>query len=205
MTDYWNLRDLFDFNGENLRVFNDTNSEVEYTDSNHQKHKIPINGTLKITERNDDFKIPNFDTIKFSNKVKHEKTDFYENLRIITRWYKKQLKDGQIKKGIEFLEYHYSRTKFKKDFIFFVKYYFLSQYWLPIEKREKDWLIEEWIKSKVVKLERPKYLWIIGLILVILVLGTIFLSEYREILFGAMLGMILARTDKLIDKITEKK
>lgn len=203
MTDSWKLRELFKFDSEYLRVFNDTDRDVEYVDPRNQVHKISYNGIINFPEQNKNFDIPNLDTIRYTDKCIYKHADFDENLQIITRWYRNQIKDGQIKQGIDFLEYHYKWTKRKKrkDFISFVKYYFLSKYWLPKEQREKDWLVEEWIKSKEVERERPKYFWVVGLIVVLLILGIVFLCEYRELLIGSLLGLFLGRADKLIDKI----
>lgn len=204
MTDSWKLKELFKFDGEYLRVFNDTGSDVEYVDPRNQVHKILYNGILILPEQNKNFDIPNKDIIRYTDKSLYEQADFSENLKIITQWYRNQIEDGQIKQGIDFLDYHYKWTKKKKDFTSFVKYYFLSKYWLPKDHREKDWLIEEWIKSKEVEKERPKYFWIVGLIIALLILGIAFLCEYRELLIGSLLGLILGRADKLMEKIIGK-
>lgn len=203
MTDYWDLKTLFVFDNENLNVFNDTDFSVDYVDKRNVTYNISPKSILGLSEKNDDFNIPNHDTISFSNGKIHKSSDFDEDLVNITKWYRKQLSEGQIKKGIIFLEYHFKHTKSKKEFISFIKYYFLSQYWLPKENREKDWLIEEWIKSKEVEIERPKFLWIIGLILTIFIFAMIFLCEHRDIILGAILGIIIGRIDKLFDKLTE--
>lgn len=202
MSDSWNLRKIFVFDEENIFIHNDTSNEVDYINKENRSFKLKPNSIVQINARNEDFNIPNLDTIRISDKKIDQRATFDENLSIITRCYRKQLKEGQIKKGLEFLDYHYNKAQSKKDFIQFVKYYFLSKYWLPKEKREKDWLVEEWIKSKEVQNERPKYLWIIALILIGLISGVIFLDDYREILFGAILGIILGRFDKLLDKLT---
>lgn len=202
MSDSWNLRKIFVFDEENIFIHNDTSNEVDYINKENRSFKLKPNSIVQINARNEDFNIPNLDTIRISDKKIDQRATFDENLSIITRCYRKQLKEGQIKKGLEFLDYHYNKAQSKKDFIQFVKYYFLSKYWLPKEKREKDWLVEEWIKSKEAQNERPKYLWIIALILIGLILGVIFLDDYREILFGAILGIILGRFDKLLDKLT---
>lgn len=202
MSDSWNLRKIFVFDEENTFIHNDTSNEVDYINKENRSFKLKPNSIVQINARNEDFNIPNLDTIRISDKKIDQRATFDENLSIITRCYRNQLKEGQIKKGLEFLDYHYNKAQSKKDFIQFVKYYFLSKYWLPKEKREKDWLVEEWIKSKEAQNERPKYLWIIALILIGLILGVIFLDDYREILFGAILGIILGRFDKLLDKLT---
>lgn len=202
MSDSWNLRKIFVFDEENIFIHNDTSNEVDYINKENRSFKLKPNSIVQINARNEDFNIPNLDTIRISDKKIDQRATFDENLSIITRCYRKQLKEGQIKKGLEFLDYHYNKAQSKKDFIQFVKYYFLSKYWLPKEKREKDWLVEEWIKSKEAQNERPKYLWIIALILIGLISGVIFLDDYREILFGAILGIILGRFDKLLDKLT---
>jgi len=202
MSDSWNLRKIFVFDEENIFIHNDTSNEVDYINKENRSFKLKPNSIVQINARNEDFNIPNLDTIRISDNKIDQRATFDENLSIITRCYRKQLKEGQIKKGLEFLDYHYNKAQSKKDFIQFVKYYFLSKYWLPKEKREKDWLVEEWIKSKEAQNERPKYLWIIALILIGLISGVIFLDDYREILFGAILGIILGRFDKLLDKLT---
>lgn len=202
MSDSWNLRKIFVFDEENIFIHNDTSNEVDYINKENRSFKLKPNSIVQINARNEDFNIPNLDTIRISDKKIDQRATFDENLSIITRCYRKQLIEGQIKKGLEFLDYHYNKAQSKKDFIQFVKYYFLSKYWLPKEKREKDWLVEEWIKSKEAQNERPKYLWIIALILIGLISGVIFLDDYREILFGAILGIILGRFDKLLDKLT---
>lgn len=205
MSDSWRLRELFRFDSENVKIFNDTDGNVEYIDPRNISHNININGIIDLHEQNEDFNIPNFDILKYSDRTIHESVGFQDNLQIITRWYRKQICDGQIKQGIEFLEYHYKWTKRKKDFISFVNYYFLSKYWLPKEQREKDWLVEEWVKSKEKELEKPKYIWILIVILSLLILGVILLPKLRELLIGAMLGLILGRVDKVIDKIIDTK
>src|SRR5690554_595177 len=202
MSDSWSLRKIFVFDEENIFIHNDTSNEVDYINKENRSFKLKPNSIVQINARNEDFNIPNLDTIRISDNKIDQRATFDENLSIITRCYRKQLKEGQIKKGLEFLDYHYNKAQSKKDFIQFVKYYFLSKYWLPKEKREKDWLVEEWIKSKEAQNERPKYLWIIALILIGLISGVIFLDDYREILFGAILGIILGRFDRLLDKLT---
>lgn len=207
MTDSWDLKKLFSFDSEYLKIYNDTEEDIEYVDPKKQKVIIKRKGIGIFREKNQDYNIPNKDTLLFSNKSVHEIATFDENLLWITHLYRNQIKEGQIIKGIDFLGYHYnwaSKNKKKKEFISFVKYYFLSKYWLPKEKREKDWIIDEWIKEREVENERPKYFWLLGLIISFLILGVIFLSEYRQLMIGSTLGVILGQTNKLIDKINSK-
>lgn len=207
MIDSWNLKQLFKFDKEYLRVFNDTDEDVEYIGPNGKKAIIKKGGIIHFKKKNEGFDIPNTDTLKFSNKTIYEVDSFDDNLQLITRVYRDRMGEGQIIQGLNFIEYHYKwakKNRRKKDFLNFIKYYFLSKHWLPIEKREKDWLIEEWIKNKELEIEKPKYLWGLALIVMILILGLVFLCNYRQLILGALLGLIFSQVGKLIDNIFRK-
>jgi len=204
MTDSWKIKELFKFDAEPLKIFNDTQEEVNYKCWDGIDHKISSNGTLGINKSNDSFIIQNNDTIKFSDNLLYKKADFNNNLLAVTYAYKKSIKQGQIKRGVEFLEYHYGYTKNKKVFLEFIKYFFLSQYWLKKEDREKDWIVDEWIKNKEKKREQLKYILFIALVIIVLIFGIICLPDIKELLFGTILGLVLSTTGKFIDKLFNK-
>ena len=204
MEDSWKIRVLFKFDPEPLKIFNDTQEEVIFKSWNGQDHKISTNGTLSINRTNDGFIIQNTDTIKFSDNSVCKTADFNNNLLTVTHAYRNSIRKGQIKRGVEFLEYHYGFTKNKKVFLEFIKYYFLSQYWLKKEEREKDWIVDEWIKTKEKKRERSKYILFISLGIIVLLFGIICLPDLKELLFGAILGLVLSTMGKFMDKIFSK-
>lgn len=52
MTDSWKLSELFKFDSEYLKIYNDTDSDVEYVNSKNQIHIISCNSIINFPEQN---------------------------------------------------------------------------------------------------------------------------------------------------------
>jgi len=211
MKDYWKLRDLFKFSSSIKKIYNDTNDTVIIMDKGNKENRIKPNHTIDLgsSVKQIKYEIENNDIHKYSDKKPYKTLDFNENLNLIIGNLTDRFTEGQIIEGIRFLNFHYNWTKYKKRFIQFVKYYIQSKSWIEYSKKEKhsinDWAIEDWIKEKKNAIERPKYLLLLLFLILIFIIGIIYLSDYRDLLIGAMIGIIAGKFDKLVDLIIRRK
>lgn len=134
-----------------------------------------------------------------------DKQIFNEILHSITLKYTTALDKGQIIEGLRFLNFHYKKTRYKKRFLLFVKYYIQSKSWMTKEAKEKytlnDRFINDWIKEKELKLRRPFYLTLIVLFLSLIVAGIFIFCDYRQLFIGALIGILSTQISWLIGKI----
>ncbi len=203
MADYWKLKELFKFENRRIRVYNDTDNPIEIKDDFNKLHTLNPKEIIEFGKSKDlNFEIPNNEIFNFSDNSLHKTGNFRENLYSIILQFTNNLNDGQIIKGIDFLDYHYKWTKHKRRQVKFVKYYIASKSWMDKTKKSNntinDWAIDDWIKEKEFNLRRPKYLAIVLVLIGIFILGAIFWREYRELFIGAFIGGIMTQIDKLI-------
>lgn len=134
-----------------------------------------------------------------------DKQVFNEILNSIVLKYTTALDDGQILEGLRFLNFHYKRTRLKRRFLLFVKYYILSKSWMTKEAKEKynhnDSFLSDWIKQKETKKRQQQYFpWII-LYLLLFISGIFFSEDYKQLFLGAFVGIFAGQFGWMIGKI----
>jgi len=204
MTDYWKLNDLFKFDNRKIRIYNDSDNPIDIKDDFNKIHTLESKAIIEFGKGKDlNFDIPNNEIYNFSDNSIHKVGNFEENLYSIILQFTNNLNDGQIIKGIDFLDYHYKWSKHKKRLVKFVKYYIASKSWIDKNKKSdytiNDWAIDDWIKEKELNLRRPKYLAFVLALIGIFILGAIFWCDYSELFIGALIGGLTTQIDKLID------
>ena len=207
-TDYWGLKNLFKFDESQCSVVNDTQEPITIKDREGRDHPLKPGERIVHAGGQRDFSIPSNDKINFSDKSVHEKADFGENFLSITNTLSRNLKDGQIIKGIEFLDFHYKWTKDRKKFILFVKYFILTKSWMTTETKEKftlyDQALSDWVNEKEFKRKRPVNFILLTILIAIFLIGAIFLCDYREIFVGALIGGLAIQIKEIFDILKDK-
>jgi len=204
MIDYWKLKDLFKFDSRRIRIYNDSDNPIDIIDDSNINLTIKSKVIIEFGKgENLNFDIPNNEIYNFSDNSIYKSGDFNENLNSIILQFTNNLNEGQIIKGIDFLDYHFKWTKHKSRIVKFVKYYLASKSWIDKAKKSdytiNDWAIDDWIHEKELKLRRPKYLLLVLTLIGIFICGAIFWRGYSELFIGALIGGLSTQVDKLID------
>jgi len=201
----WNLKELFTFTPIYCKILNDTEEIKEYTDKDSKKHDIKPNSLLSINHNSGIFEIQNTDSLRLSDGSTKFAT-YQENLNNIITKYSNITKNGELFQVKKFLDFHFKRTKKKKVFLEFIKYFIKPKLWMEQEAKQKytanDTIIEDWIKSKEKKFSIRKNLWIVIPTLLFLIFGIIIFKEYRAMIIGAMIAIFSTQIIKLVDNIT---
>lgn len=150
--------------------------------------------------RNSEYLIPNS-----SFPVDIDIQKFAEVLNSIFLKYNETIDKGQLIGALNFLNFHYKKTKYKDRFLKFTKYYILSKSWMTKEAKEKytlnDSFIAEWIEKKEIQLKRPYHLLILFILLGLLIIGIFVLSSYRQLFIGALLGILSTQITWVFGKL----
>ncbi|MBE9467052.1 MAG: hypothetical protein IMY72_01875 [Bacteroidetes bacterium] len=202
--DNWNLKKLFTFSEDIIKIYNDSNEIKQYFDKSGKKHNIKPNNTLTLGKATKNFKIPNNDKLKLSDKSVLF-SSFDSNLTEIIKKYTEVSRKVNLVDLKNFLEYHLKNCNQKNRFIEFVKYIFRTKIWIVPEKRnqfiENDNFIDDWIEKKQKQIKQKKALFIAIPFLIMLIIGMIFIEEYRAMIIGAIIAIFSAQLSKLIENL----
>ena len=201
------LKQLFIFETEFSKFHNDTDSDIKIKGPDNKNHPLKPGSIIifKPKPKNENL-IPNLDTLNYSNKSV-ECVEFYVNLRSIITKYTDKIRKGQILRGIEFLDFHYKQTNKKKEFIQFVKYYILTKCWVTSKNKDMNTIFDEPVKDWIAKQEKKmltkRILFVIVPAFVLIIVGAIWIEQYRAVIVGAIIGILATQIVKLTNRIIE--
>ncbi|NOT74962.1 MAG: hypothetical protein HOP08_08530 [Cyclobacteriaceae bacterium] len=201
--DNWGLKELFHFDEKHWIIYNDTNSLAKEKILDGRLLDIPVGGTYEIQPDSHSIVLPNRDKIKFSNRSLHEASDFWANFNVITSHLVRNLKDGLVIGGLDFLDYHYSWTKKKKRFLKFVKHYIVTVSWMPTDQKDKFDMhyqaVKEWAEEKERKSKRPFYIIALSIPIIVYAFGWYFSVAHKEVFIGALIGGLAGPIKEIYD------
>lgn len=181
-------------NWELTKLFRFETTETAKT-SDHSNYKIPLHPNINQLDKQVFNEIITSILIKYTNALEH----------------------GQIIGGLEFLDFHFNKTKFliinrnkfQDRFLLFVKYYILSKPYMTKEVQEEhtynDEFVKNWILKKEGRMRRRIYMPWILLFLLLILAGVLFGEEYKQLFLGLILGLVSGLLSQLINDIRPQK